>query len=88
MLVNIMPWSYYQVCWNLCFLIFFFLRLHLWHIEFPRLGVKLELQLQAYAAATPPPDLSLICNPHHSLQQPTEEGKESNRILTATKLGS
>ena len=30
------------------FLIFIFLGLHLWHMDVPRLGVKLELQLPAY----------------------------------------
>ena len=30
----------------------FFLGLHLWHIETPRLGVELDLQLPAYATAT------------------------------------
>ena len=31
---------------------FFFLGLHLQHMEVPRLGVKLELQLPAYTTAT------------------------------------
>ena len=31
---------------------FFFLGLHPWHMEIPRLGVKLELQLQVSATAT------------------------------------
>ena len=35
---------------------FFFLGPHLWHIEVPRLGVQLELQLLAYATATAIPD--------------------------------
>ena len=34
------------------FFLFFFLGLHLGHMEFPRLGVELELQLQAYDTAT------------------------------------
>ena len=36
------------------FFIFYFLLLgpHLWHMDFPRLGVKLELQLPAIATAT------------------------------------
>ena len=33
-------------------LFFFFLGPHLWHMEVPRLGVKLELQLPAYTTAT------------------------------------
>ena len=43
--------------------------LYLWHREVPRLGVKWELQLLAYATATAMPDLSRICNPHHSSWQ-------------------
>ena len=35
-----------------CFQSFFFLGRHLQHMEVPRLGVKSELQLPAYAAAT------------------------------------
>ena len=38
-------------------------------MEVPRLGVKSELQLQAYTTATAMPDPSRICNLHHSLQQ-------------------
>ena len=51
------------------YLLFIYLGLHLWQMEVPRLGVKLELQLPAYAIATATPDLSLICNLHHSLWQ-------------------
>ena len=40
-----------------------------WHIEVPRLGVKLELQLPAYTTATAAPDLSLVCDLHRSSQQ-------------------
>ena len=36
---------------NLC-QIFFFLGLHLWHMEVPRLGVELELQPPAYTTTT------------------------------------
>ena len=49
--------------------IFFFLRPHLHHMEVPRLGVELELQLQDYITGTAMPDLSHICNLHCSLQQ-------------------
>ena len=34
-------------------------------MEVPRLGVKSELQLLAYAMATATWDLSYICNLHH-----------------------
>ena len=36
---------------------FWFLGPHLWHMEVPRLGVELELQLLAYTTATAMPDL-------------------------------
>ena len=38
-------------------------------MEVPRLGVKLEPPLLAYAIATAMPDLSCICDLHHSLWQ-------------------
>ena len=50
------------------FLLFVFLGLHPWHMEVPRLGVKLELQLPTYATATATPDLSCVCTLHHSSQ--------------------
>ena len=48
---------------------FFFLGLHSRHIEVPRLGVKLELQLPVYTTATATPDPSHICNLRCSLRQ-------------------
>ena len=39
---------------------------HPQHMEVPRLEIKLELQLPAYMTATPMPDLSHICDLHHS----------------------
>ena len=56
---------------KLGFFFFFFviLGLHLWLMEIPRLGVQLELQLQAYSAATATQDLSHVCDLHHSLWQ-------------------
>ena len=47
----------------------FFLGPHPWHIEVPILGVELELQLPAYATATEMPDLSHVCDLHHSSWQ-------------------
>ena len=41
-------------------ILFWFLGLHLWHMEVPRLGVKSELQLPAYTTATATPDLSCV----------------------------
>ena len=48
------------------FLFFFFSGSHQCHTEVPRLGVKSELQLLAYATATATPDMSSICDLHHS----------------------
>ena len=53
-----------------CFLVVsrgVFLGPHPRHKEVPRLGVKPELQLLAYATAVP--DLSCICDLHHSSRQ-------------------
>ena len=49
--------------------LFVFLGPHPWHMEIPRPGAELELQLPAYIAATAAPDLSCVCNLHHSSQQ-------------------
>ena len=38
-------------------------------MEVPRLGVQSELQLLDYATATATPDLSLVCDLHHSSSQ-------------------
>ena len=46
---------------------FTFFRAQVQHIEVPRLGVELELQLLAYPTATAMWDPSLISNLHHSL---------------------
>ena len=46
-----------------------FLGTHLWHMEFSRQGVQLELQLLAYSTATAMPDLSRICDLHSSSWQ-------------------
>ena len=40
--------------------------LHLQHMEVPRLGVELELQLLTYTTATVMPDLSHVCDLHLS----------------------
>ena len=51
---------------SLLFLFFGFLGLHLCHVEVPRLGVELELQLPAYTTATATSDPSHICDLQHS----------------------
>ena len=38
-------------------------------MEFPRLGVELELQLLAYATSTATQDPSHVCDLHHRSQQ-------------------
>ena len=43
--------------------------MHLWHMDIPRLGVALRLQLQAYTTATAMQDLSCLCDLHHSSWQ-------------------
>ena len=48
------------------FYFFVFLGLHSWHMEVPRPGVELELQLPAYSTATAMLDPSWICNLHHN----------------------
>ena len=51
------------------FFVFCFLWLHPQHMEVPRLGVKLELQLLAYTSATAMQDPSHVCDLHHSSRQ-------------------
>ena len=46
---------------------FVFLRLHPQHMEVPRLGVELELQLPTYTTAVQDP--SLIWDPYNSSRQ-------------------
>ena len=58
---------------------FFFLGLYLKHMELPKQGVEMDLQLPAIVTATPDP--SHVCNLHHSSQQhkilnPLSEVKE------------
>ena len=53
----------------LCFVLLCLLGPHLQHMEAPRLGVKSELQLPASTTATVMPDLSHLCDLHHSSQQ-------------------
>ena len=62
---------------------FSFLWLHLWHMEVPGLGVKSNLQLQAYTTATETLNQSHICDLSCSLQQlnPNPHG-HSGRFLT------
>ena len=65
---------------------FSFLGLHLQHMEVPRLGVELELQLPAYTSGTAMQDPSRVCDLHHSSQQhqilnPLSEARDRTLIL-------
>ena len=51
---------------NLRILYLFFLGLHPWHMEVPKLGAESELQLPAYTTAAATPDLSCVGDLHHS----------------------
>ena len=71
------------------FVNFYFLGPHLWCMELPRPGFKLELQLLAYTTAMATPDLNNIGNLCHSLQQcqipnPLSEARDGTHILTET----
>ena len=48
---------------------FLFLGLQVQHMEVPRLGVELELQLLVYTTATAMQDPSCVCDLHHSSWQ-------------------
>ena len=59
------------------------------HMDVPRLGVKSELQLLAYATATTMLDLSLIFDLHHSSQQrwivnPLNKARDRTLVLMDT----
>ena len=68
---------------------FVFLGPHLQHIEVSRLGVKSELQLLAYTAATAMHDLNHVCDPHRSSWQcrildPLSKARNQTCILMNT----
>ena len=93
-----------QIWTPLFFLVVFFLGLHLQHMEVPRPGAELELQLQVYTPATATPHLSCIydlpqssqqrqiLNPQSSQQRqilnPLSEARDRTHILTDTMPGS
>ena len=69
------------------FLFFCFLGPHPWHMEVPRLGVKLKLQLPAFTMAIR--NLSCICDLHHSSWQhcipdPLSEARDQTCVLMDT----
>ena len=64
-------------------------RLHLQHMEVPRLGIQMELQLLAYAVAAVTPDLSRTCDLHHTSWQhwilnPLSRARDRTCILMGT----
>ena len=68
---------------------FCFLGLLPWHMQVPRLGVKLELQLLAYVTTTALWDPRCICDLHHSSWQcqipnPLSEARDGPCILMDT----
>ena len=70
-------------------LFFCFLGQHPWHMEVPRPGVELKLQLPAHATAIAIWYLSRICNPHHSSLQcwiphPLSKARDWTHIPTDT----
>ena len=73
----------------ICIFFFRFLGLHPQHIEVPRLGVELQLQLLAYATATATKDLSHFCDLHHSSQwhqilNPLSKARNQTHIIMYT----
>ena len=72
---------------------FFFFFVFFWalllHLYFPRLGVKSQLHLLAYTTATATPELSCICDLHHSSRQlwilnPVSKARNRTHILKVT----
>ena len=63
--------------------------LHVWHIDVPRLGVKSELLLPAYAIATATQYLSCVCNLNRSswrrwILNPLSKARARTRVLMDT----
>ena len=69
----------------LFFFFFFFSGLHIRHMEVPRLGVELELQLLGTATATAMQNLTYMYDLHHSsgncrMLNPLREARDQTRI--------
>ena len=74
---------------NFLSFVFLFLKPQSRHMEGPRLGVKLEVQLPASATATATQDTSSIHNLDHSSRQcqipdPLSKGRDRTHILMDT----
>ena len=72
-----------------CLFVCFFLELHLWHMEVPRLGIESELQLPAYATGIAMRGLGHICDLHCSSRQcwiinPLSKARDQTRVLMDT----
>ena len=70
--LNIIKDGFFLFVCFFVFVFFFFLVFlgpHPQHMEVPRLEVKFELLLPAYTTATETPDLSHICEFHHTSRQ-------------------
>ena len=68
------------------FFVCLFLGPHPWHMEGPRLGVKLELHLPTYATAIAMPNPRHVCHWHHSSWQhwilnPLSEARDQTHNL-------
>ena len=64
-----LTFKFYLFVYLCMYLFIYFLGPHLWHMDVPRLGVELELQLLAYPTATEIPDKRCACELHQSPQQ-------------------
>ena len=79
--------TFYLFYFYFYFIYFFvFLGPYLWPMEVPRLGTEQELQLLAYTIATVMPELSHICDLHHSSQQcwilnPLSKSRDRTHVL-------
>ena len=80
----------FLVLFNCRRVLFVFLGKHLWHMEVPRLGIKLELQLPVYTTATATRDPCHVCDLHYSSQQywilnpPSEAGDQTRVLMNAS----
>ena len=77
-------WTCFLFFFFFFFLVFWFLGPHSRHMEAPRLGVELELQLLAYTTAIP--DRNCVCDIYHSSHQcqiinPLSEARDRACIL-------
>ena len=78
--------GYIQNLQRSSFFFFWFLGLHLWHVEVSRLGVELALQLPAYTTTKAMQNPSHVCNLHPSAWQrqilnPLNEARDQTHIL-------